>query len=57
MPALAGRQAERQRDVRLAGAAVAQQQDVFLARQELAACQFEDQRFVQRGDDEEVEAV
>ena len=45
MPALAGRQAERQRDVRLAGAAVAQQQDVFLARQELAACQFDGPAF------------
>ena len=42
-------QAGRQGDVRLAGAAVAEQQDVLPASHVLASCQFEDQRLVERG--------
>jgi hypothetical protein len=57
MAALAGGQAEGQRDVGLAGAAVAQQQHVLAAQQELRARQFQHHGLVQRGDGQEVEAV
>jgi len=43
--------------VRLAGAAVAQQQKIFLAREELAPGQLQYQCFVQRRDSQEVEAI
>jgi len=32
-------------------------QKIFFARQELASCQFQDQRLVERGDGQELEAV
>ena len=56
MTALTSCQTERQCDVCFAGAAVAEQQDVFLAVEILRARQFENQRLVQRRDGEEVEA-
>ena len=57
MAALTCSQTERQGDVGFAGAAVAEQQDVFLAVEILASRQFQDQGLVERGDGEEVEAV
>ena len=54
---LAGRQAETEGDVGLAGAAVAERDEVLAALDVLAAGQLQDQRLVERGDDLEVEAV
>ncbi len=56
-PTLAASQAKSQGDVRFAGAAVAQQQDVLATDEELASRQFQYQGLVQRRDGEEVEAV
>src|SRR5208282_2620510 len=57
MTALTSGQTQRQGDVRLTCAAVAEQQDVLLACQVLRARQFEDQGLVECGDGEEVETV
>ena len=54
---LAGRQAETEGDVGLAGAAVAERDEVLAALDVLAAGQLQDQRLVERGDDLEVEAI
>src|SRR4051794_10191985 len=57
MTTLAGSQAERQRDMRLSGSAVAQEQEIFFAREELASGQLQDQRFVEGWHGQELEAV
>ncbi len=54
---LAGGQAESQRDMRLTGGGVAEQQHVLVAHQELTARQFQHHRLVERRHGEEVEAV
>ena len=54
---LAGRQAETEGDVGLAGPTVAERDEVLAALDVLAAGQLQDQRLVERGDDLEVEAV
>ena len=53
---LAGRQAETEGDVGLAGPTVAERDEVLAALDVLAAGQLQDQRLVERGDDLEVEA-
>jgi len=55
MPALTCGQTECQRNMRLARAAVAEQQDVFAAIQILASCQLQHQRLVERRDGQESE--
>jgi hypothetical protein len=54
---LAGRQAETEGNVGLAGPTVAERDEVLTARDVIAAGQLQDQRFVERRDDLEVEAV
>jgi hypothetical protein len=54
---LAGRQPQPERNVRLAGAAVADRDDVLTARDVLAAGKLQDQGLVQRGERHEVETV
>ena len=54
---VAGRQAETEGDVGLAGPTVAERDEVLAALDVLAAGQLQDQRLVERGDDLEVEAV
>ena len=51
---LAGRQAETEGDVGLAGPTVAERDEVLAALDVLAAGQLQDQRLVERGDDLEV---
>ena len=57
VPLLACGETEGQRDVGLAGSAVAEQQYVLAAREELAPRQFQHHRLVERRHGEEVEAV
>ena len=52
---LAGRQAETEGDVGLAGPTVAERDEVLAALDVLAAGELQDQRLVERGDDLEVE--
>ena len=54
---LAGRQPQPERNVRLAGAAVADRDHVFAASNVFAAGEFQDQGLVERGDRREVETV
>src|SRR6516162_323807 len=54
---LAGGQSEAERNVSLAGAAVAERDDILAARNVLGACQLQYQGLVERRDDGEVEAV
>src|ERR1700733_6467968 len=57
VPSLAGGQAKSQCDVRFPSAAVAEQQNVLTASEELASRQFQHQGLVHRRDSEEVDAV